>query len=150
MLKRSALVVALAMTTMTAAAQEEDRTRTYDELAPIAIKYAESLGCGGDGNLEALGKKNIARFDVLGTGTHETTYVTAVYSDFGCAGGSGTTLSHLVVLGVQQWRPSAPTYVLSELSEPNAEVIGAPGHITSIYVKNGKLHATSTEYGPDD
>lgn len=152
MLKNLALITTFAMTTMAASAQEEDsRARTYAELAPVAVKYAESLGCGGDGDLHALKDTNIARFDVTGTGNKApSTYVAAVSADFGCLGGSGTTASRLVVLDVQTWRGSAPTYVLPELSEPNAYVIGGPRDITSLYVKNGQLHATSVEYGPDD
>jgi hypothetical protein len=74
-----------------------------------------------------------------------STYVTVVNSDFGCLGGSGTTAGRLVVLQVDGWR----TYVLPGLSE-SADVIGAPRFFTSVYVKNGQLHATSVSYGPDD
>lgn len=151
MLKKTALIATLAMTTMTAFAQEEDRARTYEELAPVAVKYAESLGCGGDGELDALERKNIARFDVSGAGDKApSTYVAAVNADFTCFGGSGTTRSRLVVLEVQTWRASAPTYVLPELSEPIADAIGAPPFFTSLYVKNGQLYATSLNYGPND
>lgn len=151
MLKKATVIATLAMTTMAASAQEENRARTYEELAPVVVKYAEALGCGGDGELDALGQKNIARFDVYGLGDEgPSTYVAAVNADFGCYGGSGTTRGHLVVLEVQTLRPSAPTYVLPELSEPIANSVGAPPFFTSLYVKNGQLHATSISYDPDD
>jgi hypothetical protein len=147
MLKKATVIATLAIASMAASAQEEERARTYEELAPVAVKYAEALGCGGSGELEALDDKNVARFDVWGTGEKTpSTYVTVVNSDFGCLGGNGTTAGRLVVLQVDGWR----TYVLPELSEPTADVIGAPRFFTSVYVKNGQLHATSVSYGPND
>jgi len=137
MLKKATVIATLAIASMAASAQEEERARTYEELAPVAVKYAESLGCA----------KNIARFDVWrSVEGAPSTYVTVVNSDFGCLGGSGTTAGRLVVLQVDGWR----TYVLPGLSEPSADVIGAPRFFTSVYVKNGQLHATSLSYGPDD
>lgn len=147
MLKKATVIATLAIASMAASAQEEERARTYEELAPVAVKYAESLGCGGSGELDALDAKNIARFDVWrNVEGAPSTYVTVVNSDFGCLGGSGTTAGRLVVLQVDGWR----TYVLPGLSEPSADVIGAPRFFTSVYVKNGQLHATSVSYGPDD
>ncbi len=60
MLKKATVIATLAMTTMAASAQEENRARTYEELAPVVVKYAEALGCGGDGELDALDAKRIS------------------------------------------------------------------------------------------
>ncbi|VXC77729.1 exported hypothetical protein [Burkholderia sp. 8Y] len=124
----------------------------------LAQTYTAALGC----DVMNVEPRNLVR--VTGPKTNsddnlEMYYVTVVNSDFQCAGGSGTSAGHVVVVGHAaydvRWnsdgihRPE-DFRVRPELSEPAATVVGAPRAITSLYLKDGQLQATGLEYGDND
>lgn len=148
MIRRTILITTLAMAVQPAAAQEF-RLLTHAELSPVIKKYASSIGCSVD-DMD-VGKKNIARIDLPELGFDGSgTYVAAVYADFGCAGGSGTSWDRLVVLWTGERPQDDIPYVIPEASEPTARATGSPKTITSLYVKNGQLYATGLTYGEND
>ncbi len=122
---------------------EKARVFSPSELEPKITKYAEAIGCGA-----GLGEKNIAHvsFPIL---KYSSTYVAMVDTDIACSGGTGTDASRLVFLASGTSREEE-AYVVPALSEPSAVVTGGPRYITSLYTKNGQLHATGLEYGPND
>lgn len=122
----------------------------------VAERYVASLGC--DAN--KVGPRNIAFITDPKANPEDNLnayYVAAVESDLQCAGGSGTSADHLVVIGNAALRvtgdsnlQAADLRVRPELSEPSAVTIGAPRGITSLYLQNGQLQATGLEYAEHD
>lgn len=121
----------------------------------VAERYVGTLGCDskiGPRNIALVADPKADPADNL-----DSYYVTVVDSDLQCAGGSGTSAGHIVVVGKAQLRVAVDTglqaadlRVRPELSEPNVVTIGAPRAITSLYMKDGQLQATGLEYGDKD
>lgn len=148
MFRRTILVATLTMAVQGAAAQDS-QLLTHAEISPVIKSYASSIGCNAED--QDVGQKNIARVDLPELGSDgKGVYVAAAYADYGCYGGSGTSWDRLVVL----WTGGRPhdniPYVMPEASEPTAITTGSPKSITSLYVKNGQLHATGLAYGEGD
>jgi hypothetical protein len=124
----------------------------------LAQTYVNTMGC----DVMNVEPRNLVRVTDPKANTDDNLslyYLAVVNSDLQCAGGSGTSSGHLVVVGHAaddvRWnadgihRPE-DFRVRPELSEPAAATVGAPRSITSLYLNNGQLQATGLEYGDND
>nr|WP_314860581.1 hypothetical protein [uncultured Undibacterium sp.] len=119
-------------------------------IKPMVVKYANLIGCADWSEVKAITKYSDKENGIEGA------YVALIPSDIECAGGSGTTFSTIVVINTAEGRAgmegNGNDYwkVIPSLSQPIADVTGAPRSLDGIYQKNGQLFATGSEYGPND
>ncbi|CAG9165195.1 hypothetical protein LMG23992_00339 [Cupriavidus laharis] len=148
----------LAVGIMTAAFSHTSMAEDNSKVAKaLAERYIGTLGC----SVEKVGPRNIARITDSGSNSESNLnsyYVAAVESDLQCAGGSGTSAAHLVVVGNAEMdyrsmdgaQRAEDLRVRPELSAPAVATVGAPRAITSLYIKDGQLQATGLEYSSSD
>jgi hypothetical protein len=119
-------------------------------IKPMVAKFANLVGCAEGSESIAITKYSDKENAIEGA------YVALIPSDIDCMGGSGTTFSTIVVINTAEGRAgmegNGNDYwkVIPSLSQPIADVTGAPRSLDGIYQKNGQLFATGSEYGPND
>lgn len=116
----------------------------------MVFDYLQATGCPGS----EFDAKNVFPFADVSAGV-ESAYLALVASDLTCAGGSGTSVTALVLVRTASGQeggenPLAYLRVDPNLSQPVAQTVGAPRAITGFKQVGGQLFAQGVEYGPDD
>lgn len=124
---------------------------SFKYIKPLALKYADSIGCAD----VTIDPKLVSKFTDK-TNDIDDAYIAIVNSDADCMGGSGTSSGMIVILKKANGREGIedPKFdylkVVPSLSEPIAVSNSPTRSLTSIYQKNGQLFATGAEYGAND
>lgn len=137
--------VAVLSTTTPAVAMDPERRAL---LAIPVSKFAEAVGCAAP----VENPQDILMAE-LGPDESEdiSTYIAFPYTDVGCQGGTGTTTAIPVVVRVNEYRPSAPSYV-DLWATSKIEFVGMHSrNLVSVEaLAMNRIRIVSLEYGEGD
>lgn len=143
-------ILGIALISFSSVASSAPDSVPLEIITPLMMGYLKATTCSGD----SVDPRLVVSFSDAASKVKRA-YLAATHSDLICLGGSGTWGPTLVVLRTaagQEESDNALAYLKVEpmMSEPVAQVVGAPKALTELRQVGGQLMASGLEYGPFD